>query len=326
MFFGFNWVDLIVIIFLVFYAALIFKRGFIAELFEFLGFALSLAVALFLFPIFSTLLQRLSLPASFSSTASFVVLWILAEVLFLIFLRDLFKKIPMVIILSRFNRYLGLIPNLASSLLVAIFVGLFLVVLPVSSLVKAQVTQSQILGKILPFFGEANSSMEQAFSTSVREGLVYLTSKKNAEKDGEKFINLNFPRNLTLTRDSSSEDQLLVLLNEERRKQKLSQLESDEKLMQIAEEHSRDMFKRSYFGHLDPEGKSPLDRAKAENLSFTSLGENISYAPDATTAHIGFMSSKGHRENILLARYTKVGIGVVDSGTIGKMFTQLFSN
>ncbi|MCM2675074.1 CAP domain-containing protein [Alkalicoccobacillus plakortidis] len=41
-------------------------------------------------------------------------------------------------------------------------------------------------------------------------------------------------------------------------------------------------------------------------------------------AHQALMNSQGHRENILKADYTNVGIGIVDGGPYGKMFVQMF--
>ena len=36
------------------------------------------------------------------------------------------------------------------------------------------------------------------------------------------------------------------------------------------------------------------------------------------------MDSLGHRENILRPEFTRIGIGVINAGTYGRMFTQLF--
>lgn len=41
------------------------------------------------------------------------------------------------------------------------------------------------------------------------------------------------------------------------------------------------------------------------------LGENVGYGPDTAAVHRAFMNSAPHRANILNARYTEVGVGVV---------------
>jgi len=40
----------------------------------------------------------------------------------------------------------------------------------------------------------------------------------------------------------------------------------------------------------------------------------------------GLMNSPGHRANILNPNFHKIGIGVIDGGIYGKMYTQEFTN
>jgi hypothetical protein len=44
---------------------------------------------------------------------------------------------------------------------------------------------------------------------------------------------------------------------------------------------------------------------------WSALAENVGYGPDVATIHTAFMNSPGHRTNILNAKYTEVGVGVV---------------
>ena len=43
-------------------------------------------------------------------------------------------------------------------------------------------------------------------------------------------------------------------------------------------------------------------------------------------AHVGLMASPGHKENILETAFGRVGIGVIDGGSCGLMFTQEFAD
>ena len=61
-------------------------------------------------------------------------------------------------------------------------------------------------------------------------------------------------------------------------------------------------------------------------IKFISAGENLAYAPTVEIAHQGLMNSPGHRENILRPSFGRVGIGVIDGGVYGKMFTQDFAD
>ncbi len=44
---------------------------------------------------------------------------------------------------------------------------------------------------------------------------------------------------------------------------------------------------------------------------WSALAENVGYGPDVAAIHTAFMNSPGHRTNILNAKYTEVGVGVV---------------
>ena len=51
-----------------------------------------------------------------------------------------------------------------------------------------------------------------------------------------------------------------TLANLERANLKMEKLSYDEKLAEIARNHSKDMVERSFFAHVNPDGKSPLAR------------------------------------------------------------------
>ncbi len=84
------------------------------------------------------------------------------------------------------------------------------------------------------------------------------------------------------------------------------------------------MFARGYFSHTDPDGKSPFDRIAAAGITYKAAGENLAYAANVDLAHAGLMRSPGHRANILETDFGRVGIGVIDGGIYGRMFTQNF--
>lgn len=47
---------------------------------------------------------------------------------------------------------------------------------------------------------------------------------------------------------------------------------------------------------------------------WTALAENVAQNSSVEGAHQAFMNSSGHRTNILSSTYTKIGVGVVESG------------
>lgn len=117
---------------------------------------------------------------------------------------------------------------------------------------------------------------------------------------------------------------MLSLINQERAKAGLSPLTADMRLVELARKKSLDMIQNNYFGHVSPTYGSPFDMLKAAGISYRAAGENIAGAPTVARAHALLMASQGHRANILSSSYNRVGIGIVDGGPYGKMFTQLF--
>ena len=62
------------------------------------------------------------------------------------------------------------------------------------------------------------------------------------------------------------------------------------------------------------------------NIEFTYAGENLALAPSTPLAMQGLMNSPGHRANILNPNFKKIGIGVIDGGIYGKMYSQEFTD
>ena len=105
-----------------------------------------------------------------------------------------------------------------------------------------------------------------------------------------------------------------VLTNVEREQHGLPALVWDEWLQRIAREHSRDMGANDYFSHDNLVGDGPTERGlKAEYYCLNGgLGENISIKHENTPERFmeGWMSSPGHRKNILDSMYRRIGVGV----------------
>ena len=67
------------------------------------------------------------------------------------------------------------------------------------------------------------------------------------------------------------------------------------------------------------------DKIKRFGYSYQGVGENIAHHATVNKAEAAFMSSTGHRTNILGSQWTKVGIGVCydDQGYV--YVTQVFA-
>ncbi|OXM83499.1 CAP domain-containing protein [Paenibacillus rigui] len=123
---------------------------------------------------------------------------------------------------------------------------------------------------------------------------------------------------------SPEEQQMVDLLNQERKQEGLAPLTVDPGLSKTAKLKSQDMVDRNYFSHDSPTYGSPFDMMKQFGISYSTAGENIACNQGVEAAEKALMESPGHRANILSKEFTHIGIGIVDGGSCGKMFTQQF--
>lgn len=123
---------------------------------------------------------------------------------------------------------------------------------------------------------------------------------------------------------TADEQMMLNLINQERAKAGVAPLKVDLRMVESARVKSKDMIDNNYFSHTSPTLGSfaALIRKYAPDYSY--LGENLAGNRTVEAAHTALMNSEGHRKNILNPNYTHIGIGIVNGGPYGKMFTQHF--
>jgi uncharacterized protein YkwD len=122
--------------------------------------------------------------------------------------------------------------------------------------------------------------------------------------------------------DLGIEGQVLALTNAQRAAAGCGALSADPALAAVARAHSADMRDRNFFSHTNPDDLDPFDRAARAGL--TARAENIAYGqPDAAAVMTAWMTSPGHRANILDCSLTRLGVGVAE-GVGGPWWTQLF--
>ena len=92
-------------------------------------------------------------------------------------------------------------------------------------------------------------------------------------------------------------------LNAARAERGLPPLEARPALVSVARQQAARMADRATLYH------NPNLTSDVANWQW--VGENVGYGPDALTVHVAFMSSPGHRANILDRDYTQVGVGAV---------------
>ncbi|HWG08098.1 MAG TPA: CAP domain-containing protein [Solirubrobacteraceae bacterium] len=132
----------------------------------------------------------------------------------------------------------------------------------------------------------------------------------------------------------------LCLVNRERLSRGERALRANRRLQLAAQGHSEDMSAGDYFEHDGRQGDTPLSRMRASGYIFSShigyaIGENIAWAtlwmatPKAIVA--SWMTSPGHRANILDATFRESGVGIsphplasLAHGQAGAIYTQDF--
>lgn len=123
---------------------------------------------------------------------------------------------------------------------------------------------------------------------------------------------------------SAQEQNALNLLNADRAANGLPALTLDAELSRLARLKSADMRDNGYFAHESPTYGRAAEMLRRFGYAFNAVGENIAHHATVEKSEAAFMSSDGHRRNILSASWTKVGIGVALDRNGFVYLTQLF--
>ena len=135
----------------------------------------------------------------------------------------------------------------------------------------------------------------------------------------------SFAAHYTTASLSAQEQTAGNLLNNDRARYNLAPLVIDPALCRIARIKSEDMRDKQYFAHTSPTYGDVRQMLSHFGYSYSAAGENIAHHASIEKAQAAFLSSPGHRKNVLSAGYTKVGLGVAldDKGFV--YLTQIFA-
>lgn len=104
---------------------------------------------------------------------------------------------------------------------------------------------------------------------------------------------------------------LLARINALRTANGAPSLTADQRLDAIAQAYAERMALGHFFAHVAPEGDSLSERLRAAGYAFTANGENLGRAGTGPlAAHASVEESPGHRRNLLLPGFVKLGVGV----------------
>lgn len=119
---------------------------------------------------------------------------------------------------------------------------------------------------------------------------------------------------------SALELEVLQRTNQVRLERGLRPLQWDALAYKAARGHAQDMLRRNFFAHQNPEGLGAAERMRAAGVLEVTSGENLASFegyPDAEIpqrALSGWMSSPGHRANLLKPGFTHLGVALVRQG------------
>lgn len=325
----FNFLDLVIILVILFYVREGYTLGFTLAFFDLVSFIIAFIAALKFYSwIAGFFILFFGMPLGLANALAFFLVAFISEIIMALLSRRIVHYLPglphgsrVQKTFSSFNHWLGIFPGMISAFIIISFLLSVIVTFPSSPFIKQAVNNSVIGAKLVDNTSELESVLNKIFGGALNETLNFLT----VEPKSTQTIKLHFtvPNG---TVDEKAEQEMFAKVNTERVTAGLEKMTFDDKLRDLARAHSNDMFQRGYFSHYTPEGLSPFDRMEKAGISYQYAGENLALAPSTPLAMQGLMNSPGHRANILNANFHKVGIGVIDGGIYGKMYTQEFTN
>jgi uncharacterized protein YkwD len=99
-------------------------------------------------------------------------------------------------------------------------------------------------------------------------------------------------------------------------------LAADARLDTVAQAYAERMAAGHFFAHVAPEGDSLSERLRAAGYAFQANGENLGRAGTGVlAAHGSVEESPGHRRNLLLPGFSRLGVGVAVESVAGRSQT-----
>ena len=334
---GFNAVDLLLAAVLLLGLWRGWRVGFVAGVLELACLALGLLAAFLAGPWLAATLDRHALLREpWASPAAFLAVFVLVQSVLGTLARRLLRPLsarvsgPAARAVKRMNRTLGLLPGAAYGAINAMVVAVLLSALPLADGITRAVQGSALVARLAVPADWLEHRLGPIFNPAVERTMQALTvkppSSSKSPSPSQERVALPFAVNSARPRPEL-EAAMLALVNAERAQAGgLRPLVADTETVDVSRAHSIDMFQRSYFAHVTPEGRTPFDRLRAAGLGYRAAGENLALARTLDMAHTGLMNSPGHRANILNPAFGRLGIGIVDGGRHGLMVTQTFRN
>ncbi|MFE6826218.1 CAP domain-containing protein [Streptomyces sp. NPDC057690] len=115
---------------------------------------------------------------------------------------------------------------------------------------------------------------------------------------------------------SGTSARIVQLVNAERSKVGCSPVALNAVLTKAAQAHSQDMAAQQNMSHTGSDGSDPGARITRAGYVWSTYGENVAYGyttPEQVMS--GWMSSPGHKANILNCAFKEIGVGLAQPGS-----------
>ncbi|WP_207492308.1 CvpA family protein [Aridibaculum aurantiacum] len=299
-----------------------YVRGFIVGSIELISWVAGLLLAFWGYQYIAALIEK-GFPniGVWNYPISFFIALIIARIILGKITARFFATTPPQAHANIANKALGTVPGFVNGIIYATIISALLLAFPLSDGLSEKTRESKIAGRLALGVEWLDEKLSPVFDEAVGKTINNLT----VEPESTKSYDLKFTVDNPKPRPDL-EAQMLEMVNEERAKEGLKPLKADPEMTEVARAHSRDMFAKGYFAHVNKENETPAQRARKAGVRFLTAGENLALGPTLRICHQGLMNSPGHRANILHKAYGRLGIGVLDGGRHGLMITQNFRN
>lgn len=316
-----NWVDLVLVVVVVLAVLGGWRRGFIrgtADLVTWIG---SIGLGFAFYSDAADGIGKMISIDPWQLPLAFILIIIVSRIIIGLIARRILRFVPEQTNNNTVNKLFGIIPGAVNGLIYATIIAAFLLALPLKKSISKETQHSQIAKTLSEQASWANRKLAPVFDQAVRQTMNSISG----HQDSHEAVTLRFTYDESEARPDL-EAKMLEMINRERAKEGIQPLKADTDEMKVARAHSKDMFVKGYFAHVNLEGKDPFDRMKDAHLKFKTAGENLALAQTLEIAHENLMKSPGHRKNIMNPAFNRVGIGIQDGGFYGIMISQEFRN
>lgn len=201
------------------------------------------------------------------------------------------------------------------SFFVRLVISNLLIILFISVNIFAQKNETEVKAKIIAANSKSDKEITRPRVVAQKSSAIGRIPAKEKQK-----IKSN---------DLSLEKKTFQLINDKRKENGLEPVIWNDKIAELAREHSQDMAKYSFFSHIGLKGGLVDQRAIDFGIKkWKAVSENIAYNkgfdnPEEFAVE-RWMLSNGHRMNLLDARWQESGLGIAVTEDGMYFFTQIF--